>query len=62
METTAADLVELGIPFFDPTAEGVVIQEANIHALKGGLRDRQNNRLYQQTLTGFITSSANKFK
>ena len=32
-----ADLVELGIPFSDPTAEGVVIQEANLRALKGGV-------------------------
>ena len=32
-----ADLVELGIPFSDPTAEGIVIQEANIRALKGGV-------------------------
>ncbi len=31
-----ADLIELGIPFSDPTAEGPVIQEANIRALKGG--------------------------
>ena len=28
-----ADLVEIGIPFSDPTAEGIVIQEANIRAL-----------------------------
>ena len=32
-----ADLIELGIPFSDPTAEGPVIQGANIHALKGGV-------------------------
>lgn len=32
-----ADLVELGIPFSDPTAEGPVIQGANIRALKGGV-------------------------
>ena len=32
-----ADLVELGIPFSDPTAEGVVIQEANVRALKAGV-------------------------
>lgn len=32
-----ADLVELGIPFSDPTAEGPVIQEANIRALKNGV-------------------------
>lgn len=29
-----ADLIELGIPFSDPTAEGPVIQEASIRALK----------------------------
>ena len=32
-----ADLVELGIPFSDPVAEGPVIQEANVRALKGGV-------------------------
>ncbi len=32
-----ADLVELGIPFSDPTAEGPVIQQANVRALKGGV-------------------------
>ena len=47
LETTAAvvreavkngaDLIELGIPFSDPTAEGPVIQCANLRALKGGI-------------------------
>ena len=32
-----ADLIELGIPFSDPTAEGPVIQNANYRALKGGV-------------------------
>ena len=32
-----AALIELGIPFSDPTAEGPVIQGANIRALKGGV-------------------------
>lgn len=32
-----ADLIELGIPFSDPTAEGPVIQGANIRALNGGV-------------------------
>ncbi len=31
------DLIELGIPFSDPTAEGPVIQEANERALAGGI-------------------------
>ena len=33
MEKAGADLIEIGIPFSDPTAEGVVIQEANIRSL-----------------------------
>lgn len=47
LETTAAavraavengaDLIELGIPFSDPTAEGTVIQGANLRALSGGI-------------------------
>ena len=37
MEEAGADLIELGIPFSDPTAEGPVIQEANICALSGGV-------------------------
>lgn len=32
-----ADLIELGIPFSDPTAEGPVIQDANLRALNGGI-------------------------
>lgn len=51
LETTAAavraavengaDLVELGIPFSDPTAEGPVIQGANLRALRGGVTTDQ---------------------
>ena len=37
MEKAGADLIEIGIPFSDPTAEGVVIQDANIRALRGGM-------------------------
>ena len=37
MEQTGADLIELGIPFSDPTAEGPVIQGANLRALSGGV-------------------------
>ena len=32
-----ADLIELGIPFSDPAAEGPVIQGANLRALRGGI-------------------------
>lgn len=34
MKEAGANLIELGIPFSDPIAEGVVIQGANIRALK----------------------------
>ncbi len=37
MEKGGVDLIELGIPFSDPTAEGPVIQAANIRALSGGV-------------------------
>jgi len=33
-----ADLIELGIPFSDPTAEGPVIQAASLRALTGGVK------------------------
>ncbi len=36
MVDAGADLIELGIPFSDPTAEGPVIQEANLRSLAGG--------------------------
>lgn len=36
MERAGAGLVEIGIPFSDPIAEGPVIQNANIRALSGG--------------------------
>ena len=36
MEKAGADLIEIGIPFSDPIAEGVVIQEADIRALGSG--------------------------
>ena len=36
MAAAGADLIELGIPFSDPTAEGPVIQGANLRALNAG--------------------------
>ena len=36
MERSGADLIEIGIPFSDPIAEGIVIQEADIRALASG--------------------------
>ncbi|MBQ3933199.1 MAG: tryptophan synthase subunit alpha [Lachnospiraceae bacterium] len=36
MANSGADLVEIGIPFSDPIAEGEVIQNANVRALSNG--------------------------
>ena len=36
-QENGADLIEIGIPFSDPTAEGPVIQTANVRALEGGI-------------------------
>lgn len=36
MDKNGADIIEVGIPFSDPVAEGVVIQEADIRALAAG--------------------------
>lgn len=36
MIKNGADLIEIGIPFSDPIAEGPVIQEANVRALNAG--------------------------
>ncbi|MCQ2473916.1 MAG: tryptophan synthase subunit alpha [Saccharofermentans sp.] len=36
MQKNGASIVELGIPFSDPTAEGPVIMEASLRALTGG--------------------------
>lgn len=37
MVANGADLIELGIPFSDPTAEGPIIQGANVVALAGSI-------------------------
>ncbi len=53
-----ADLIELGIPFSDPTAEGPVIQEANFRALSGGVTTdkvfEMVKRLRQDINTPFV--------
>lgn len=36
MVNAGADIIEIGIPFSDPIAEGIVIQEASQHSLDGG--------------------------
>ena len=49
LETAGADLIEIGIPFSDPVADGPTIQESNKKALENGM----SLRLLMQQLKGF---------
>src|SRR5271165_7157765 len=37
LERGGADLIELGVPFSDPIADGPVIQRASVRALRSGM-------------------------
>lgn len=52
MEKAGADLIEIGIPFSDPVAEGPVIQEANIRAL--------NNNTHTDTVFNIVENVREK--
>ena len=43
-----ADILELGIPFSDPIADGPTIQKADIRAMRSGMNLRQGPRLHPQ--------------
>ena len=45
LEKNGADLIEIGIPFSDPVADGVVIQHSSEIALKNGMN---LNLLFEQ--------------
>lgn len=49
LEAAGADLIEIGIPFSDPVADGPTIQESNKRALENGM----TLRLLMQQLKGF---------
>ena len=67
MVNAGADIIEIGIPFSDPIAEGIVIQEASQHSLEGGttpvsythldVYKRQVQRHYYKHLKGEETST-----
>lgn len=49
LQTAGADMIELGMPFSDPLADGPVIQESSTRALQNGMSLK---KLFEQ-LTGF---------
>ena len=55
-QEAGADLIEIGIPFSDPTAEGPVIQTANVAALEGGVTtDRVFEFVEEMRRSGAVT-------
>lgn len=52
LEDSGAAIIELGIPFSDPTAEGPVIQDANIRALEGGVDTDKIFEMVRELRTG----------
>src|SRR5688500_1432605 len=48
LQDHGADMVEIGIPYSDPLADGPVIQESNMIALKNGM---SIHTLFQQLLS-----------
>lgn len=51
-----ADLIELGVPFSDPTADGPVIQRAGVRALQRGTSLRQILELVAELRRGGMTT------
>ena len=49
LQTAGADLIEIGIPYSDPVADGPTIQQSNEKALKNGM----GLRVLMQQLKGF---------
>ena len=47
LEENGIDLIELGIPFSDPTGEGPVIHASNLRALEGGVTTDQIFRMIE---------------
>ncbi|MBQ0723842.1 MAG: tryptophan synthase subunit alpha [Cycloclasticus sp.] len=64
MAKSGADIIELGVPFSDPMADGPVIQKASERALKGGMtlrgvialvkRFRQQDKQTPVVLMGYL--------
>ena len=58
LERGGADLIELGVPFSDPIADGPVIQRAGYRALQAGTTVRKVLEIAAEITTTFIAPAA----
>ena len=58
MERSGADVIELGVPFSDPIADGPVIQQAADRALRSGTTLRKILELVSRLRTSTANSSS----
>lgn len=56
LPAAGADIIELGMPFTDPMADGPVIQAAGLRALKTGANMQQTLKMVQQFRAGNSTT------
>lgn len=52
LEAQGADIIELGVPFSDPIADGPTIQKAAMRALEGGVKVRKVLKLINKIRVG----------
>ena len=62
MDDAGADIIELGVPFSDPTAEGPVIQAANLRALSAGTTTDKIFSMIAKIRTMFDFNGCTDFK
>ncbi|CAK9441290.1 uncharacterized protein LODBEIA_P51590 [Lodderomyces beijingensis] len=55
MQDAGVDIIEIGIPFSDPIADGPTIQTANIKALENGITVKKCLQLVEQARGGGVT-------
>ena len=48
IERAGANVIELGLPFSDPMADGPVIQESSVRALKGGMTLKKSLEIVEE--------------